>query len=161
MSLQEILRLLINSLSIDIKQLEIIKKSLLAKARKHEEPEWIDQRFLKKAYDASLRLMIIRLRDGQDQAPCKNLFDLVIYAPSENNTEELHRWIKENSLMKDTSPANRTGGASSLIQKSIKTKIELEKLKKIASYVKFHHDNDLDPKRVKKLARYASNLPDL
>ena len=161
MSLQEILRLLINSPSIEKNQLEIIKKSLLAKVRKYEELEYIDKVFLAKAYDASLKLMIIRLRDGQDQEPCKNLFHLAINTPSRNITEEWHQWIKENSLIKEKSPANSSDQSSPLIKKFEKTKVEFEKLKNIASYLKFFKDNDADPKLLKRLSRHVNYLPDL
>ena len=161
MSMQEILRLLINSPSIDKNQLEIIKKSLLAKVRKYEELEYIDQVFLAKAYDASLKLMIIRLSDGQDQEPCKNLFDLVINTPSRNINEEWSQWIKENSLIKETKPADQSCRTSPSMKKLEKIKGEFEKLKKIASYVKFYKDNDEDPKRIKRLSRHVNYLPDL
>ena len=161
MTLQEILQLLIKSPALEKNQLRIIKESLLARVRKYEELEYIDQVFLASAYDASLKLMIIRLRDGQDQEPCNNLFDLVINTPSRNITEEWYQWIKENSLMKEKSPANSTGETSPSMKKFEKTKDEFEKLKNIASYVKFYKDNDEDPKRVKRLRRYVNNLPSL
>ena len=158
MSLQEILQLLIRSPSLEKNQLEIIKKSLLAKVRKYEELEYIDQRFLEKAYEASLKLMIIRLSDCHDHEPCKNLFDLLINRQSRYDTEKWYQWIKENSLIKEASPANTNGGASPLMKKFEKTKVEFENLKKISSYEKFFNDNDLDPKQVKRLRRHVNYL---
>ena len=52
MTLQEILQLLIKSPALEKNQLRIIKESLLARVRKYEELEYIDQRFLEKAYEA-------------------------------------------------------------------------------------------------------------
>ena len=161
MTVQEILRLLIISPSIDKNQLEIIKKSLLAIDRKYKDLEYFDQVFIEKTYDASIKLMIIRLRNGQDQEPCKNLFDLVINTSSLNITEEWYQWIRENTLIKETKPVNKSGGASPSIKKLEKTKAEFEKLKKIASYVKLYNDTDADPKRIKKLKSHLNYLPDL
>jgi len=161
MTLQEILHLLIISPSLDKDKLEIIKKSLLAIDRKYKNLEYFDQVFIEKTYDAALKLMIIRLRNGQDQEPCKNLFDLVINASSLNITEEWYQWIRENTLIKETKPAHKNNGeVSSSMKKLEKIKDEFEKLKKIASYVKLYKDTDADPKRLKSLRRYVNYLPD-
>jgi hypothetical protein len=105
--------------------------------------------------------MITRLRDGQDQEPCKKLFDLVINTPYRNITEEWYKWISENAVMKEAKPANKSDGASLSMKKLEKTKDEFEKLKKIASYVKLYKDEDADPKRIKKLSRHVNFLPNL
>ena len=136
--------------------MEIIKKSLLAKVRKYAELEYIDQVFLAKAYDASLKLMIIRLSDGQDQEPCKNLFHLLISRPSRYDTEEWYQWIKENSLMKENNSANPSCGNSLSIKKLEKTKTEFEKLKKIAYVVKLYLDGG--GSKPKDLSRYVNRL---
>lgn len=134
MTLQEILYLLIKSPSIDKNKMEIIKKSLLARVRNYKDLEYIDQVFLKKSYDVSLKLIIIRLRDGQDQEPCKNLFYLVKNAPP-NFGEDRFKWIEENSYLKPVDEAIKSEGAKRAINKLEKTKNEMELLKIYARYL--------------------------
>jgi hypothetical protein len=106
----------------------------LTRVRKYEDLEYVDQVFLKKSYDASLKLIIIRLRDGQDQEPCKNLFELLKNAPP-NFGEDRLKWIEENSYIKAIDEANKSDVTKRSINKLEKTKNELELLKIYAKYL--------------------------
>jgi len=117
MTLQEILQSLIKSQSIDRNQLNLMKKSLQKMARKYEELEYIDQTFLAKAYDASLKLMVIRLRSGQDREPCRNLYELLLKAPPPSYGDDRLKWIEENSMLQETDQTNLTNLTSYDIHK--------------------------------------------
>ena len=138
MSLQEILQSLIKSQSIDRNQLNLMKKSLLKMARKYEELEYIDQTFLAKAYDASLKLMVIRLRTGQDRHPCRNLYELLLKAPPPRYGDDRFKWLEKNSELRETEEANLLNLTSSDIHNLEITKKELGTLKicaKVASEI--------------------------
>ena len=138
MSLQEILQSLIKSQSIDRNQLNLMKKSLLKMARKYEELEYIDQTFLAKAYDASLKLMVIRLRTGQDRHPCRNLYELLLKAPPPVYGDDRFKWLEKNSELRETEEANLLNLTSSDIHNLEITKKELDTLKicaKVASEI--------------------------
>ena len=138
MTLQEILQSLIKSQSIDRNQLNLMKKSLLKIARKYEELEYLDQRFLAKAYDASLKLMVIRLRAGQDREPCRNLYELLLKAPPPSYGDDRYKWLEENSELGETEEANLMNLTSSDIRNLEITKKELDTLKicaKVASKI--------------------------
>lgn len=134
MTLQEILQSLIKSQSIDRNQLNLMKKSLQKMARKYEELEYIDQTFLAKAYDASLRLMVIRLRSGQDREPCRNLYELLLKAPPPSYGDDRLKWIEENSMLKETDQANLTNLTSFDIHKLEIIKNELTTLQICAKF---------------------------
>jgi hypothetical protein len=112
-----------------------MKKSLLKMARKYEELEYIDQTFLAKAYDASLKLMVIRLRSGQDREPCRNLHELLLKAPPPSYGDDRFKWIEENSMLKVTDEATLTNVTSFDMHKLEITKNELAILQICAKFL--------------------------
>jgi len=134
MTLQEILQSLIKSQSIDRNQLNLTKKSLLKMARKYEELEYSDQTFLVKAYDASLKLMVFRLRAGQDREPCRNLYELLLKAPPPGYGNDRFKWLEENSALQETEEANLMKVTSDELHKLEMTKYELTKLQICAKF---------------------------
>ena len=57
--------------------------------------EHIDQRFFKEVLNTAIKLIFLRLKNKQDQYPCKNLYQLV-HNSTDITTYKLYDWILGN-----------------------------------------------------------------
>ena len=99
MSIEEILQALVKSPALSERQLKLIANSLSKKAKRFEEMDYLDSVYFQSAFNAAIKLIITRLRDGQDPPPClKNRVSLMrlFNQSSEIYDSQLSGWILEN-----------------------------------------------------------------
>jgi len=130
MRLQELLRILISPIALDKKKIKLVKTILLTGVKKFNSLGYIGQNFFKEAYDASLRLIVTRLRDGLDRDPCSGLYLLVIRAPYHGIQDAgRFRWIDKNISWEDCN-YDHTGKKTNLnLVNSKRAQCELVKIK--------------------------------
>jgi len=93
MTTEEVLQVLVMSPRLNQKQLKVIKNSLLKTAKQFHEAEYLDQQFFREALSAAIKLIFIRLRDGQDPRTCRGLWELLIAADNIDINYPLWHWF--------------------------------------------------------------------